>query len=102
MGEKLNRTFKVAAKTVLWTAGVILAVMTVLEVVLSGTVLTRLVDKVASEYVDGDIHFGKVKASVFRRFPATTLTLEDFHITYPSDRFDESEKSGVQGHLMYK
>lgn len=102
MGEKMNRTFKVAAKTVLWTAGVILAVMTVLEVVLSGTVLTRLVDKIASEYVDGDIHFGKVKASVFRRFPATTLTLEDFHITYPSDRFDESEKSGVQGHLMYK
>ena len=102
MGEKWNRTFKVAAKTVLWTAGVILAVMIVLEVVLSGTVLTRLVDKIASEYVDGDIHFGKVKASVFRRFPATTLTLEDFHITYPSDRFDESEKSGVQGHLMYK
>lgn len=97
------KTFlKIAGKTLLWTVGIILSLLIVMEIVLSGRILTGIVSKVASEYVDGDIHFGKVSASMFRRFPAVTLSLEDFHITYPSDRFDESEKLGVQGHLMYK
>ena len=97
------KTFlKIAGKTLLWTVGIILSLLIVMEIVLSGRILTGIVSKVASEYVDGDIHFGKVSASMFRRFPAVTLSLEDFHITYPADRFDESEKLGVQGHLMYK
>ena len=98
----MSRFFKIFGKALLGIAGTMLTLMIVLEIVLSGAVLTRIVNKVATEYVDGDIHFGKVSASLFRRFPATVLTLEDFHITYPADRFDTAEKSGVQGHLVYK
>lgn len=94
--------FRISGKVFLCIAGTALGLMILLEVILSGAVLTRIVDGIASEYVDGDIHFGKVRASLFRRFPATTLTLEDFHITYPADRFDLAEKAGVQGHLMYR
>ena len=96
------RFLKISGKILLWAAASVLLLMIVMEIVLSGAVLTHIVDKIASEYVDGDIHFGKVRASLFRRFPATTLTLEDFHITYPADRFDKAEKAGVQGHLMYR
>lgn len=97
------KTFlKIAGKALLWAIGIILSLLILMEIVLSGQILTRIVCKVAAEYVDGEIHFGKVSASMFRRFPAVTLSLEDFHITYPADRFDESEKLGVQGHLMYK
>ena len=98
----MNKIWKTALKAILWTVGGILTVMILLEIVLSGAILTNIVERLASEYVDGEIHFGKVQASMFRRFPATTLTLEDFHITYPADRFDESEKAGIQGHLMYR
>jgi len=98
----MSRFFKISGKILLWTAGVVLGLMIILEAVLSEKVLTRIVEKVAAEYVDGQIHFGSVRASLFRRFPATTLTLEDFHITYPADRFDHVEKAGVRGHLVGK
>ena len=98
----MGRFFKIFGKTLLGIAGAVLTLMIVLELVLSGTILTKIVSKAADEYVDGEIHFGKVSASLFRRFPATTLTLEDFYITYPADRFDKAEKVGVQGHLMYR
>ena len=94
--------FRIAVKTILWITGIILSMLAILEIILSTQVPTRIVNKIAAEYVDGDIHFGKISASMFRRFPSTTLTLEDFHITYPSDRFDDKEKTGVQGHLMYR
>ena len=98
----MKNFFRITVKTLLWIVGIAASALIILEVVLSSKLPTRLVNKIASEYIDGDIHVGAISASVFRRFPATTLTLEDFHITYPSDRFDLIEKAGVQGHLMHK
>ena len=98
----MKKIITITVKTLLWTAGVLLSLLIVLEVILSSSILTDVVNKVATEYVDGDIRFGKVSASMFRRFPATVLTLEDFNITYPSDRFDEAEKIGVQSHLVHR
>ena len=88
-------------KPLLWILGILLGLMLLLEIVLSGPVLTRIVNGVAAEYVDGKLEFGKARVSVFRRFPAVTLTLEDVSLTYPAERFDSLERSGVQGHLMY-
>lgn len=80
-----------------WVGSVI-----VMEILLSTPMVTNVVNKVASRYIDGDISFGKVSASMLKRFPSVTLTLEDFCITYPSDRFDISEKEGPQGELIYR
>ena len=38
---------------------------------------------------------------MLKNFPSLTLELEDFSVTYPSDRFDMDEKKGPQGMLMY-
>jgi len=99
---KLNRILRIIAKTALWVVGIWLALLVILEVVLSQSVLTGLVNRYASEYVDGDLRFGRISASMFRRFPSATLTLEDFSITYPADRFDEQEKEGVQSFMTYR
>ena len=88
-------------KPLLWTLGILLGVMTILEIALSGPVLTRIVNNVAAEYVDGKLEFGKARMSFFRRFPAVTLTLEEVSLTYPAERFDSLERVGVQGHLMH-
>ena len=66
----------------------------VMEILLSTPMVTNVVNKVAGRYIDGDISIVKVSASILKRFPAVTLTLEDFCITYPSDRFDISEQDG--------
>ena len=99
---KWNKILKTTAKTALWIAGIWIALLVILEVVLSQSVLTGLVNRYASEYVDGDLRFGRISASMFRRFPSATLTLEDFSITYPADRFDAQEKEGAQSFMTYR
>ncbi len=81
----------------IWAGSVLLA-----EILLSTPMVTTAVTRIAGRYIDGNISFGKVSASLLKHFPAVTVNLEDFSITYPSDRFDEAEKAGPQGALMYR
>jgi hypothetical protein len=94
----MKRTLlKIAA----WVAGIWLAIMIIVQIVLSSSILTGLINKYADQFIDGDITFGKAQVSVFRRFPKISMTLEDFSITYPSERYDSLERAGVQGHMLY-
>lgn len=88
-------------KFLLWIVGIWIALLLLIQVILSPAVLTRIVNKVAAGYVDGDVSFGKAKVSVFRNFPRVTLSLEDVCVTYPAERFDSLEKASVQGMMMY-
>lgn len=82
--------------------GIWIGAVIVMEILLSTPMVTTAVNRIASRYIDGNISFGKVSASVLKHFPAVTFNLEDFSITYPSDRFDDDEKAGPQGALLYK
>ena len=94
----MKRTIlKIAA----WVAGIWLGLMVVIQLVLSSSILTGLINKYGDQFIDGDINFGKAQVSLFRRFPKVTMTLEDFSITYPAERFDSLERAGVQGHMLY-
>ena len=94
----MKRTLlKIAA----WVAGIWLAIMIIVQIVLSSSILTGLINKYADQFIDGDITFGKAQVSIFRRFPKVSMTLEDFSITYPSERYDSLERAGVQGHMLY-
>lgn len=89
-------------KILLWTAAAWLLLIIAAEIVMSSSILTKTVNRIGTEYVDGELGFGKVSLSMFRKFPNATLTMEDFSVTYPSDRFDSAEKKGPQGHLLYR
>ena len=97
----MNSVIRRLLKTILILLGVWFALLIIIETVMSSDLTTRTVNKYAAEYIDGDISFGNVSFSVFQRFPGVTLTLEDFSITYPADRFDRLEKVSPQGHLLY-
>lgn len=88
-------------KITAWVAGIWLGLMVVIQLVLSSSILTGLINKYGDQFIDGDINFGKAQVSLFRRFPKVTMTLEDFSITYPAERFDSLERAGVQGHMLY-
>ena len=96
-----GKAFRIVAKTIAWIIGIWAAILIVLELALSSPVLTKVVNRFAPEYVDGKLDFGKASFSVFKRFPAAVLTLEDVSVTYPAERYDSLERAGVQGHLMY-
>lgn len=97
-----RKVLKTTGKVFLWFIGIWAVLLVLLQIVLSSSLTTRLVNKYADQYVNGDISFGKVSVSMFRHFPSIGLTLEDFSITYPADRFDASEAAGVQGNLLRK
>ena len=80
-------------------AGAWLVILIGLEVFLRSSAMTDIVNNVAAEYIDGELAFGKVQASMFRHFPSASVSLEDFSITYPADRFDSYEQIGADGPL---
>lgn len=85
-------------KPVLWVLLGIWAVLIVaLQVVLDSKVLTRIVNGMANEYIDGEVSFSGIDASMFRSFPNLNVTVEDFSITYPRERFAAFDSTDVPG-----
>ena len=65
----------------------IVLVFLAIQIALNSRVLTRIVNKVAATLVDGEVSFGKVRASVFTSFPHLSVTADDFSLIYPHDKF---------------
>ena len=95
-----KRILTVLLKTAGWVVGIWLALLIILQVALSPAILTEVINRYAEENLEADLKFGNAYVSVFERFPKISLTLEDFSLTYPADRFDTAETLGAQGHLM--
>lgn len=98
-GDK--RILKRIFKFLLWVAGIWAILLVILQISLSPAVLTRIVDKFAAEYIDGDLSFSKIKVSMFRHFPNVGISISDGQLTYPAERFDSLETKGAQGLLLY-
>lgn len=88
-------------KVIAWIAGTWICLLSIIQVAVSPSVLTRIVNKVAAEYIDGTLTFGKVRLSMFRHFPNVGISLEDCSITYPATRFDTLEAKGAQDRLLH-
>lgn len=95
-GNAVHRLLKAVA----WTAGIWLCILIILQIVLSPTVLTGIVNKYAAEYVDGTLSFGKVRLATLRHFPNVGISMEDCSLTYPAERFDSLGAAGAQGSLL--
>ena len=78
---------KTVLKVLLWVAGIWAVILIAVQVALSPSVLTRLANRFANEYVDADVSFGEVRLSVFRSFPYLNIGFTDFSVTYPSGRY---------------
>lgn len=89
-------------KILLWSAGILIALMVIMQVILSPAVTGRIINRIAEEYVDGKVSVGKARISLFKRFPKATVTIDDFSLTYPAERYDSLEMTGAQGHLAAK
>ena len=87
-------------KGIIWIIGIWIGSVAILEAVLSTSMLTNTVNRCAAKFIDGNISFGKVSGSLFSYFPSLTVSLEDFCITYPSDRFASEDLGNAQNELM--
>ncbi|MBO5563410.1 MAG: hypothetical protein J5939_06835 [Bacteroidales bacterium] len=80
-GKRLVRNILIAA------AGLTVLLFIILQTVLNSRVLTPLVNRIAAEYVEGELDFSRIHASVFRSFPYLNVRIEDGTLTYPHDRY---------------
>lgn len=94
--RKRLRGLKVILGTVLGLWAVLLVAF---QIVLSTSFLTRMANKYAAELIDGEISFGSISASVFRSFPNLDVSIDDFTLTYPHDRFSAYDSIGIAHHL---
>lgn len=83
--------------TIIW-----MALLLILEVALSPAVTSKIVNSIADNHLEGDLNYSKVRASMFKRFPSIYIDIEDFSITYPSDRFSGQKQTSPQGWLLYQ
>ena len=98
----MSKRRNILARIILWSSVVWAVILLIIEILLSTSLLTTSVNRIAARHIDGEISFGRVSASMLKNFPSMTVTLEDLSITYPSDRFDDQERKGPQGLLMYR
>ena len=82
---------KILLKILICIVAVIAVVMIAVQIILSPSTLTRIVNNAAKEYIDGDLDFGKVSVSVIKSFPFLNVTLNSVTVTYPADRFAAQE-----------
>ena len=75
-------------KILLWSVLGLWAVLLLgIQVALNSKVLKRIATSLANEYVEGDVDFSSIKASVFKSFPNLNVSIDGFVLTYPHERF---------------
>ena len=85
--QERKRKHPVLKGVLLTVLGLWALLLVVLQVALNSTVLGKILDRVADAYVDADVTFSKVHASVLRSFPLLNVSVDDFAITYPHGRY---------------
>ncbi|MBO4230605.1 MAG: hypothetical protein J5886_02890, partial [Bacteroidales bacterium] len=60
--------------------GLVVAIIAAIQIVLSPKFLTATANKYAAEYVDGQVSFSNIKASVFKSFPNLNVTADGFFV----------------------
>ena len=78
---------KVIRIVLLCLVGLIAALLVAVQLILRPATLTRIVNNLAADYVEGDVNFKEVRAHVIRSFPYLNVDAEDFSITYPHERY---------------
>ena len=78
---------KVIRNVLLALAGLVLALLVALQILLRPSVLTGIVNRVTQGLVEGDVCFREVRAHVIKSFPFLNIDAKDFSITYPHERY---------------
>lgn len=94
--SKGGRIRRIIRNILISVAAVWVILLLVLQIVLSPSLLTGMVNDVFDDMVDGEVSFGEVSTSVFKNFPNLNVTLHDFTMTYPSDRYESFPKSSAR------
>ncbi len=92
-----SRAGKIIRNVLLGLVGGLVLLLAAVRIALSDKVLTRIVNRIASQFVEGTVSIDRVHASVFKSFPFLNVTADGLCITYPHDRFAVFDDKTVSG-----
>lgn len=83
---------KKALKWILFIiAGLLVAALVALSIILSPKVLTNIANKAAAGFVDGKAVIGRVDATVLRTWPSVRIDIDSVMVTYPHEKFSQQD-----------
>ena len=83
----MKKALRISGIVVAALLGLVLLVLVALPLVLNSRVVTKLVDKYAAEYIDGELTYSRIRIHLYRDLPRVGIILEDVAVTYPHDKF---------------
>ena len=98
---KVNNILRIIGKILLWSAGIWIGILLIIQIVLLTPIPTNIANDFAGDYLDASVSIERVSGSVLRHFPRVTFSVEGIEITYPHEKYDSIAKAGMQGHLLY-
>ena len=99
MSEKGKRKYKGLKITAGVLVGLWVVIILALQVVLNSKFLEKTAARYAPQFIDGDVKFSRIKASMFRSFPNLRVDVYDFSLTYPHERWAGYDASGIRDYL---
>jgi len=97
---KIRHRHKIARNILFSLLGLWAVVIIAIQIVATPAVLTGIVNRMAAKYVNGDVEFGKITASMFKSFPNLNVTIDRFSLTYPHSRYAAFDSLGAKGKLL--
>ena len=92
--KKVAKILKIVLLTAL---GLIVAVAVAVPIVLNSRIATNFIDKLAAQYVDGNLSYSGIKIGVF---PKISVKIDSLLLTYPHDRFSEFDLPDSKAALL--
>ena len=92
-----SRAGKIVRNVLLGLVGGLALLLVIVQIALSDKVLTRIVNRIAAQFVEGTVRFDRVHASVLKSFPYLNVTASGLEVTYPHDKFAAYDLDGVEG-----
>ncbi|MDO5443644.1 MAG: hypothetical protein Q4G10_08235, partial [Bacteroidia bacterium] len=68
-------------------AGLIAAVLVALTIALSPRTLTKIANRIAAEYIEGDASIGRIDVSILKGWPDAAVIIDSVTVTYPHATF---------------
>ena len=78
---------KVLKRVLIAVAGLLAAVLVAATIILSPRTLTRIANKLAAGYVEGEASIGRIDVSILKGWPNVSVSIDSIAVTYPHGTF---------------
>ncbi len=83
----MKKAWKILRNILIGVLALVLVLLVLFQVLMRPSVLTGAVNRIAADYVDGDVSFQEVRAHIIKSFPFVDIDAKELAITYPHARY---------------